>query len=121
MELGVVREVTPQERRVAVTPEGTRTLVALGHGVVVESNAGLGSGFTDTEYLAAGGQLAFSAREVAGRVEALVKIHAPRSEEYELVRPSLTLLGFLHLANAPRGLHAALREAQATTFSLELV
>jgi alanine dehydrogenase len=121
MEFGVVREVTPQERRVAMTPEGARTLVALGHGVVVETLAGAGSGFTDTEFLAAGAQIAFNAREVASRVEALVKIHSLRDSEYDLIAANLTILGFLHLANAPRSLHAAIQESHATTFSLEMV
>ncbi len=121
MEFGVVREVTPQERRVAITPEGARTLGALGHGVIVERNAGAGAGFSDTEFLAAGAQIAFNAREVAGRAETLVKIHSLGPQEYDLIRPNLTVLGFLHLANAPKTLHTALQEARATTFSLEMV
>lgn len=67
MEFGIIRETTPQERRVALTPEGVRALVAAEHAVVVESGTGLGSGFSDTEYLGAGAQIAFSAREVMSR------------------------------------------------------
>jgi len=121
MEFGVVREITPQERRVAITPEGARTLCAAGHGVVVETGAGAGSGFSDTDFLAAGAQIAFSAREVATRVEALVKIHPLAPSEYELVHNELVLMGFLHLANAPRACHEVLQSSSATTFSLEMV
>lgn len=121
MEFGVVRESSPQERRVPITPEGARTLVAQGHGVVVESGAGLGSGFSDTEYLAAGAQVAFSSREVTGRTETLVKIHGPTEGELDGMCAGATLLGFLHLASAPAGLHARLQAQGFTTFSLELV
>lgn len=121
MEFGVVREVTPAERRVPITPEGARTLVGQGHGVLVESGAGLGAGFDDTEYLAAGAQLAFSGREVAARSEALVKIHRPTDAEGELLRDGSTLVGFLHLASAPRALHERLQAARITSLSLELV
>ena len=121
MEFGVVREVTPQERRVAVTPEGTRTLVGVGHGVTVEAGSGLGAGFTDTDYVAAGAQIGFSAREVAARSEVLVKLHAPGPEELDLVHEGLVLVAFMHLASAPKGLHQRLIHQKVTTFSLELV
>lgn len=121
MEFGVVRELTPVERRVPITPEGARTLVGQGHGVIVESGAGMGAGFDDTEYLAAGAQLAFSRREVAARSDTLVKIHRPQDGELDLLRPGSTLLGFLHLASAPRALHDRLQAQQVTTLSLELV
>lgn len=121
MEFGMVREATPEERRIPLTPEGARSLVAAGHGVVVESGAGLGSGFNDTDYLAAGAQVVYSAREVAGRAETLLKLHAPLAEELELVRAGSTLVGFLHLASAPRALHEQLVAQRVTTLSCELV
>lgn len=121
MEFGVVREVTPQERRVAVTPEGARTLVSAGHSVSVETGAGLGAGFTDTDYVAAGAQVAFAAREVANRADILVKLHSPGPEELDLIRPGGALMAFLHLAAAPSALHAAILERKSTTFSMELV
>ncbi|MFZ5482512.1 MAG: alanine dehydrogenase [Myxococcota bacterium] len=121
MEFGVVREITPQERRVPITPEGARALIAAGHGVHVESGAGLGSGFSDTEYLASGAQVAYSAREVAGRSQILLKVHAPLAEERDLLLPERTLMGFLHLANQPAATHRLLQDQRATTLSFELV
>lgn len=121
MELGIVREVTPQERRVAITPEGVRVLVAAGHGVVVETGAGAGAGYTDTDYVAAGASIAFTARELAARVELMVKIHAPGLDELDLVRPGMTLLAFLHLAAAPRELPEAIIRREATALAMELV
>lgn len=121
MDIGVLRETTPQERRTPLTPEGTRALVAAGHGVTVEAGAGVGSGFSDTEYLAAGAQVAFSAREVAARAELLLRIHAPSPAEFELIRNDSVLVGFLHLANKPPEFHTLLAERRVTTFSLEMV
>lgn len=121
MEFGVVREVTPQERRVAITPEGARTLVASGHGVAVEAGTGLGAGFTDTDYVAAGAQVVFTAREVAARSDLLVKLHSPGPDELDLIRPGAALMAFLHLAAAPQGLHRALIERRATALAMELV
>jgi alanine dehydrogenase len=121
MDFGLVRETTPQERRVPLTPEGARALVAAGHGVIVETGAGLGSGFNDTDYLAAGAQVAYAPREVAARADVLLKVHAPLASELELVRSGATLVGFLHLASAPPALHQQLIAQRATTLSCELV
>jgi alanine dehydrogenase len=121
MQFGMVREATPQERRVPLTPEGARALVATGHGVVVESGAGLGSGFNDTDYLAAGAQVVYAGRDVAAQSDVLLKVHAPLPDELELVRHGGTLVGFLHLASAPPALHQQLAERRATTLSCELV
>jgi alanine dehydrogenase len=121
MDFGVVREITPQERRVPVTPEGARSLVAAGHNVVVESGAGLGSGFSDTEYLAAGAQVAWSVREVVARTRVLLKVHAPLPEEAELMAKDMTLMAFLHLANASSATHEALIANRCTTIACELV
>lgn len=121
MEFGLVREITPQERRVPLTPEGARALVAAGHGVVAESGAGLGSGFNDTDYLAAGAQIVYAAREVGARADVLLKVHPPRVEELEILRKDSTLVGFLHLAGAPAALHERIATSGITCVSCELV
>lgn len=121
MRIGVLRETLPGERRVPLTPEGARLLTAQDHTVVVETGLGAGSGFSDTEYLAAGAQIAYTAREAAAQAELIVKVHGLRLEEVELVRPGATLVAFHHLAGQPRELHAALVRAGASTISMELV
>lgn len=121
MEFGVVRETTPEERRTPITPEGVRALVGAEHTVFVEAGAGLGSGFSDTEYVAAGAHIAFTAREVAARARVLVKVAAPRPDELDLIRPGATLMGFLHLANASPAFHQMLLQQRASTLSMELV
>ena len=121
MRFGVVRELTPQERRVPITPDGARALVAAGNEVYIESGVGLGSGFSDTEYLASGAQVQFRAQEVAASCDALVKVHAPTASEDDLIRPGATLLGFLHLASVEPSWHARYAERRVTTLSLEMV
>ncbi len=121
MRIGVLRETLPGERRVPLTPEGARLLVGHDHLVVIESGLGAGSGFSDTEYLAAGAQMAYTSREVAGQAELLVKVHALRLEEIDLVRPNTTLVAFHHLAGQSAAQHEALVQARASTVSLELV
>lgn len=121
MEFGIVRETTPQERRVPLTPEGVRALVEAGHSVHIETGTGLGSGYSDTEYLGAGAQLAFSAQEVVGRCDVLAKVHAPNASEIGLLHKGQTLTGFLHLASAPQSIHDVLQRQQITTLSLENV
>ena len=64
MQIGVVKEIKQAERRVALTPAGTRELVALGHDVLVESGAGVGSGFPDDAYATVGARLFSDAAEV---------------------------------------------------------
>ena len=121
MRFGVVRELTPEERRVPVTPDGARTLVAAGHSVFVETGVGAGAGFSDTEYVASGAQVQYAPREVAASSDILVKLHAPMASEADLLRPNGTVLGFLHLASLEPSWHALFAERKTTTISLEMV
>ena len=121
MRFGVLRETLAGERRVPVTPEGVRVLSGLDHSVVVESNVGIGSGFSDTEYLAAGAEIAYTAREVAAEAEVVLRVHPPSVAEVDMLRPRTLLAAFLHLAGQPAALHTALAAARVSTLSLELV
>ncbi len=121
MRYGVLRETLPGERRVPLTPEGARVLAGQDHVVIVEAGVGTGSGFSDTEYLAAGAQIAFNAREVCAHADVVLRVHPPSPAEVELLRPRTTLVAFLHLAGQPPALHEALQKASASTLSLEMV
>jgi alanine dehydrogenase len=121
MELGVLRETLRDERRVGLTPDAVRALVADGHEVVVETRAGLASGFEDNEYRAAGAEIAFTANEVAANAATLLKVRSPSREELELLAPGRCLLGFLHMAHGSEELVQALVKTGSTGISLELV
>ena len=104
-----------------LTPDGVRGLVSAGHEVHIESGVGTGSGFSDTEYLAAGANVLYAPRDVAAGSDILVKVHAPTESEDELVREGGTLVGFLHLASVDSIWHRRFAERKVTTLSLETV
>ena len=119
MKIGVVKEIKPQEARVALTPAGARELVARGHDVIVEAGAGEGSGFPDDAYGAAGASLA-AAGEVWQVSELLLKVKEPLPAEYPSLSPGLVLFTYLHLAPAPE-LTSALISSGATCVAYETV
>jgi alanine dehydrogenase len=119
MKVGVVKEIKPDEYRVALTPAGARELVEGGHDVLVEAGAGDGSSFPDDAYRAVGASLA-SAEEVWGDADLLLKVKEPLPAEYRLVRDGLVLFTYLHLA-ANEELTRALVESGAACVAYETV
>jgi alanine dehydrogenase len=99
--VGVLREVKAHERRVALTPHGVKALTEQGSTVVVETGAGVGSGFRDDEYRAAGAEIAPSAAAVFDSASLLLHVKEPQPGEFGLFRPHHTLFTYLHLAAAP--------------------
>lgn len=81
-----------------MTPDNAKSYVNAGHEVLVEAGAGLGSGFTDEEYVEAGAKMIGSAKEVWDSVEMMVKVKEPLPEEYPLFHEGLILYTYLHLA-----------------------
>lgn len=100
MQIGVPTEVKNNEYRVAITPAGTAELVSRGHRVSVQAGAGLGSAFTDRDYLLAGGDVVQTAEE-AWDAELVLKVKEPIGSEYQYLRPDLVLFTYLHLAADP--------------------
>lgn len=98
MIIGIPAEVIPQEFCVALTPGGVDSLVRAGHQVVVQSSAGLGSGFSDEEYQHAGASLTDHPLEIFRTADMIVKVQPPLSEESPLLRPGQILFSYLHLA-----------------------
>ena len=98
MKVGVPKEVKNHEYRVAITPIGVHELVAHGHEVYVETEAGLGSSITDEEYVAAGATILPDADEVWGTADMVLKVKEPVAEEYHRMREGQTLFTYLHLA-----------------------
>ncbi len=120
MTIGVPKEIKPQEQRVALLPSGAYSLVQRGHTVLVESGAGVGSGFADEEYTAAGAKIVGKAAEVWERATLIVKVKEPLPEEYGLLRAGQILFTYLHLA-ANRRLTEALAESRCTAIAYETV
>jgi alanine dehydrogenase len=120
MIIGIPREVKTDEHRVSLPPDGVRELVARGHQVLVETQAGEGSAFTDDEYTEAGAQIVYTAAEAWNRAEMVVKVKEPQSSEYELLREDLILFTYLHLAAAEELTHKLL-ETGVTGLAYETV
>ncbi|MGI1821535.1 alanine dehydrogenase [Exiguobacterium sp. TRN 1102] len=120
MKIGVLREIKNNENRVALTPMGAFMLTELGHDVFVETNAGLGSGFTNMEYIDAGATILETAKEVWEGVELALKVKEPQPSEYQYFRPDLTLFTYLHLA-AEQELTKALVDSGITAIAYETV
>ncbi len=95
--VGIPLEIKPAEKRVALTPEGTRRLREAGIQVVMEAGAGQGSGFTDAEYTQAGATLVSRPRELYRKAGLVRKVKEPLPLEWEFLRPNHVLFSFLHL------------------------
>ena len=97
MKVGCVKEIKNNEFRVGLTPDNVRSYVSAGHEVYIEFGAGLGSGFEDAEYVAAGARM-LEAADVWASCEMMVKVKEPLPEEYPLFHDGLVLFTYLHLA-----------------------
>ena len=118
--VGIPREVKDHEYRVAITPGGVKELVACGHTVSIEKDAGAGSSITDEEYVAAGAQIIGSADDVWAEAELVLKVKEPIASEYARMRRDQVLFTYLHLA-ASRECTDALLSAGTTAVAYETV
>jgi alanine dehydrogenase len=119
MRIGVPTEIKNNENRVAMTPAGVLNLVTSGHEVYIEKGAGVGSGFTDDQYLEAGAHIVESASE-AWSMEMVMKVKEPLPEEYDYFHEGLILFTYLHLAPEPE-LTKALIEKKVVGIAYETV
>jgi alanine dehydrogenase len=119
MNVGVPREIKPDEYRVALTPAGALELTRHGHSVVVERGAGEGSAFRDTDYESVGARIA-SVDEVWGESELVLKVKEPLPIEYGRLREGQVLFTYLHLA-ASEELTRALMDSGASCVAYETV
>jgi hypothetical protein len=120
MIIGVPKEIKPDERRVALTPAGTAALTNQNHTVIVERGAGLGSGFDDRDYRAAGAKVGDSAAAVWKRASMILKVKEPQPSEFKYFRPELILFTYLHLAADPR-LARELMQSRVSALGYETV
>jgi alanine dehydrogenase len=104
--VGVLKEVKPHERRVALTPDGAKELISDGRHVIVETDAGSGAGFSDDEYRDVGAEIASGPKAVAEAATLLLHVKEPQPSEFALFAPHHTLFTYLHLAAAPAVAHA---------------
>lgn len=120
MIIGIPKEIKNNENRVALTPAGVVAFRKAGHEVVIENNAGFGSGISDEEYAAAGAEILTAPKEVFDRAEMIMKVKEPLAAEYELFKEGQLLFTYLHLAPEPE-LTAALLKKNVVGIAYETV
>ena len=120
MIIGVPKEIKEQEQRVALLPSAADQLKRRGHSVIVQKNAGVGSGYSDDEYKKAGAEIIDSAEEVFKRAEMIVKVKEPLPAEFPLLRKGQILFTYLHLA-ASKPLTEALLKSGVTGIAYETI
>lgn len=119
MRIGVPKEILNHENRVAMTPAGVYTLVGAGHEVIIETNAGIGSSFTDEMYEGVGAKIVPTAEE-AWQVDMVMKVKEPQESEYQFFKEGLIIFTYFHLAQEPK-LTEALLEHKITAIAYETV
>jgi alanine dehydrogenase len=121
MDVGIPVEQSPNEFRVGQTPQGVRLMTQEGHRCYIERGAGLHAGFQDTDYERAGGTIVYSAAEVYGRADTVLKVAAPTVPELALMREKQTILAFWNLAAKPKEVVQALLEKRITAIAYEVI
>ena len=120
MRIGVPKEIKNHEYRVGLVPGSVRELVAAGHQVMVETQAGMGIGFQDADYVRAGATVAADADAVFAAAEMIVKVKEPQPVECRKLRAGQILFTYLHLAPDPDQARL-LQESGCTAIAYETV
>ncbi|MCI5097496.1 MAG: alanine dehydrogenase [Rhodobacteraceae bacterium] len=120
MKIGCPTEIKPQEFRVGMTPDAAREAVNNGHDVIIQQGAGMGAGFTDEDYTAAGAVILDSAEEIFATADMIVKVKEPQAVERKMLREGQLLFTYLHLAPDPEQTHDLL-ESGCTAIAYETV
>jgi len=110
MIVGILKEIKPEENRVCMTPAGVEVMKQNGHTMLVEKNAGLGSGFEDAAYQAAGAEIVAAPKEIYDRAEMVMHVKEPLPPEYDMIRKDQIVFTYLHLAAAEALTKALIRQ-----------
>ena len=98
MRVGILKEIKIAEKRVCMTPAGVLSMKQNGHDVMVEKNAGVGAGFPDADYIAAGASIADTPAKVFETCDMVMHVKEPQPSEYEMIREDQIVFTYLHLA-----------------------
>jgi alanine dehydrogenase len=120
MQIGVLKEIKTEENRVSMTPSGVEILARAGHRVMIEQGAGLGSGFDDDQYRAAGAEIAATPEAIYAQAELVLHVKEPQPQEYGLIRPGQVLFTYFHFA-ASESLTRAMLASGAVCIAYETV
>jgi len=118
--VGVPKEIKSDEYRVGMMPVGAEALTKSGHEVFVETQAGIGSGFTDDDYTKVGAKIVPTAKEVFDRTDMLVKVKEPQPAEISMFRPGQIVFTYFHFAASPEMSQACL-ESEIVAIAYETI
>lgn len=123
MVIGTLKEIKNNENRVGLTPYGVKELVDAGHEVLVQTTAGIASGFEDGEYLECGAKIVRESEEIVKAADILVKVKEPVPDEYYLLElfKGKTLFTYLHLSGVDKNLTKVLLDNNITAIAYETV
>lgn len=120
MIVGILREIKAEENRVSMTPAGVEIMRQNGHTVLVEKNAGIGSGLENTTYVKAGAEVVDTPGEIYARADMVMHVKEPLPSEYELIREGQIVFTYLHLA-ASEELTLALIKSKSIDIAYETI
>ncbi len=120
MVVGIPREIKANENRVSITPYNVKTIIADGHKVLLQTGAGVKSGFLDEEYVKYGAQIVGTLDEVYSESEMIVKVKEPQETELTKIRPSQIVFTFFHFA-ASESLTQSIIDSKCAAFAYETV
>jgi alanine dehydrogenase len=109
MIVGILKEIKAEENRVCMTPAGVEVMKQNGHAVLVEKNAGMGSGFNNKAYKTAGAEIIDTPIEIFKRAEMVMHVKEPLPPEYDLIRKDQIIFTYLHLAAAEELTHVLIK------------
>jgi alanine dehydrogenase len=118
--VGILKEIKTEENRVSMTPAGVEVMTGKGHTVLVESLAGVGSGFSNEAYQKAGAEIVATAAEVYARAEMVMHVKEPQKSEYDLIRPGQIVFTYFHFA-ANEELTRAMLKTGAVAIAYETI
>jgi len=120
MIVGILKEIKSEENRVCMTPAGVEVMIKSGHQLLVENNAGVGSGFDNDAYTAVGAEILVSAAEVFQRSDMVMHVKEPQPSEYDMIRPGQIVFTYFHFA-AEEKLTRAMIERGAICIAYETI
>ena len=120
MIIGVPKEIKNKEFRVSMTPAGVAELVSRNHNILIEKNAGLGSGFTDASYITAGAKIIDQAQDIYTQSDLIIKVKEPLASEYEWIKKGQIVFTYFHFASSET-LTRAMIDCQAICIAYETI
>jgi alanine dehydrogenase len=118
--IGIPKEIKSNERRVSLIPKDVKEIVSLNINVIIETNAGLGAGYKDDDYIEVGAVIFKTAKEIYDNSDMIVKVKEPQIDEYDMIKEGQIIFTFFHFASSIRLVEAMIK-SKATCIAYEMI